>query len=77
MDYGRIYQTRFAVLRKAFARFRENEEYQQFVEENCCWLEDYSLYIAVKHHQQEKSWLEWPQELKNREPQALAESREK
>ena len=77
VDYGKIYQTRFAVLRKAFARFRENEEYQQFVEENCCWLEDYSLYMAVKHHQQEKSWLEWPQELKNREPQALAESREK
>ena len=46
VNYGKIYQTRFQVLRKAFGRFRETEEYQRFAEENGYWLEDYCLYMT-------------------------------
>ena len=35
---------------KAFDRsgIEEKPEYQEFVKENAFWLEDYSLYMAVK-----------------------------
>lgn len=75
VNYGKIYQTRFQVLRKAFGRFRETEEYQRFAEENGYWLEDYCLYMAIKRQQQEKCWNEWPEDLKNRRPEALEAKR--
>ena len=75
VDYGRIYETRFAVLRKAFARFRETEEFLKFEDENAYWLEDYCLYMAVKGSQGQRSWQEWPEELKTRDPEALDRAR--
>ena len=48
IDYEKIYNSRFKVLKKAYERFRGNggtygEEYRKFTEENAFWLEDYSL----------------------------------
>ena len=48
IDYEKIYKTRFQILEKAFSRFGENDEYRAFVSENQFWLEDYSLYMAIK-----------------------------
>lgn len=76
VDYGRVYETRFKVLRKAFDRFQENEEFCRFGEENAFWLDDYCLYMAVKGTQGQRSWLEWPEKLKKREPSALEQARE-
>ena len=76
VDYGRIYETRFPVLRKAFSRFRETEEFRKFGEENVFWLEDYCLYMALKETQGQRSWQEWPEELKTRDPETLAAMRE-
>ena len=75
VDYGRIYETRFDVLRKAFSRFQKTEEFQRFEEENAFWLEDYCLYMAVKGTQDQRSWQEWPEEIKGREPDALEQTR--
>ena len=74
VDYGRIYETRFKVLRKAFSRFQEDEGYRRFGEENAFWLEDYCLYMAVKGSQAQNSWLKWPEALKKRHPEALEQA---
>ncbi len=50
--------------------------YQKFINENAAWLEDYSLYMAIKDSLNGISWIEWPTELKNREKAALTEERE-
>ena len=50
VDYERLYNTRFQVLRKAFENsgIRGNGEFQQFVSENEGWLPDYALFMAIK-----------------------------
>ena len=59
IDYEKIYYARFDILRKAFQRFVPDEEYEKFVEENTFWLEDYSLYMAIKNSLKGISWSEW------------------
>jgi len=63
-DYGKIYESRFAVLRKAFERgwASHQEEVQKFRQENSSWLENYALFMAVKAHFNMVSWTEWPDE---------------
>ena len=48
VDYGKIYESRFAVLEKAKARgyARDYEDVQAFCEENKGWLDSYALYMA-------------------------------
>ena len=83
IDYEKIYKTRFKVLKKAYERFRdrmagwhhEREAYERFISENDFWLDDYSLYMAVKDKNNGVSWNEWDAPLKNREEEALSEAR--
>ena len=50
VDYGRIYELRFPLLRAAFARGREKlaGEIAAFRAENARWLEEYALFMAMK-----------------------------
>ena len=83
IDYEKIYKTRFKVLKKAYERFHdrmagwhhEREAYERFISENAFWLDDYSLYMAVKDKNDGVSWNEWDAPLKNREEEALSEAR--
>ena len=61
VDYGRIYERRFAVLQKAKDRGweRDQAEVAAFQAENCRWLPDYALYMACKRHFGMRSWTEW------------------
>ncbi|HJA13077.1 MAG TPA: 4-alpha-glucanotransferase [Candidatus Mediterraneibacter merdipullorum] len=82
IEYEKIYRSRFKVLRKAYDRFRESGqesggEYQAFVSEQAYWLEDYSLYMAIKDSCNGVSWSEWDEPLKNRDWNALNEARER
>lgn len=76
VDYEKIYFGRFPILRKAFERFMPDEEFAGFCEEHAYWLEDYSLYMAVKDANGGKSWIEWEEGLRNRQPEALEQARE-
>lgn len=71
VDYEKIYRSRFAVLERAYERFRPDQDYEDFKAENSFWLEDYCLYMAVKKQQKDVSWSEWPEELKNRKPEVM------
>ncbi len=78
IDYARIYQLRFPVLRKAYSRSRHKESraYMDYVRNNAFWLEDYSLYMAVKEHFDSHEWLLWDEEIRNREPEAIVRYQE-
>jgi 4-alpha-glucanotransferase len=76
VDYGRLYETRYPLLRQAHARFRlrppvEFEEFRQ----NSPWLEDYSLFMALKDRAGGAPWGEWDEPLRAREPAAMAAAR--
>ena len=78
VDYGKIYENRFTLLRLAYERsnISENLEYLKFVEENASWLDDYALFMAVKKRFEGKSWDQWAEDIKKRWAFALDYYRE-
>ena len=78
VDYERIYNSRFKVLRAAYETFkakdsksREKRKYRSFVRKNSTWLKNYALYMAVKSSFDMVSWTEWPEDIKMREVAAV------
>ena len=71
VDFGRLYQNRLGILRKAFSRFCENAQFQQFLDENVSWLTDFALYMALKDKFGGAPWYQWPNPLKFREASAI------
>ena len=72
-DFGLLYNERFKVLRKAFARFRDEKgAFAKFRAKNDCWLPDFALFMALKEKNQGKPWYEWDEDLKFRKPQAIS-----
>lgn len=73
VEYEKVYLTRFVVLRKAYenSKIAENVQFQNFVRENAFWLEDYSLYMAIKNEYEGKSWIFWDDDIKMRNQQAM------
>ena len=66
----------------AFHKICEEDEHDadcvvfaQFIEEQAFWLDDYALYCALKKEHQQKSWLDWPEAIKNRRKKALDEAK--
>lgn len=79
IDYAAIFHTRFRVLRQAYQRSRHQRkaEYLQFLSENSFWIEDYSLYMAVKFHFDNVKWQLWDEDIRYRKTEALKSYREK
>ena len=78
-DYGRIYDNRFKILRRAFERGGERlaAETAEFRRKNA-WVEKYALYMAVKASFGMVSWMEWPDEaIRTHRPEAVREYGEK
>ncbi len=44
------------------------DNYRQFLETADFWLEDYVRFHVFRHSQQRRSWTEWPQGLRDRDP---------
>ena len=63
VDFGRLYETRYTILRKAFNRGwkRDKGKVNAFAASRT-WLHDHALFMALKDHFDNKSWLEWPDE---------------
>ena len=80
VDYGKLFENRFPLLRKAYARGRETmaEEFAAFRRENERWLDDYALFMAAKDHFSGKPWTEWPDDdLRMHRPEAVRRWAEK
>lgn len=79
VDYEKMYQSRFVILRKAYEKSKigKNQEFQDFVQKNSEWLDDYALYMAVKDGFNGAVWSEWQEDIKLRKPEAMEEYRQK
>ena len=68
IDYEKLYQSRYPLLRKAYQRsnISQNPDYQKFLEENRWWLDDYALFMAVKDRFDGAPWNEWAQDIRLR-----------
>lgn len=78
VDYEKLYRNRYPLLRKAYARsdLAENADFQRFCKETP-WLADHALFMAVKDHFGGAAWSEWDADIRMRDPQAMAQYREK
>jgi 4-alpha-glucanotransferase len=85
VDYATVRELKQVALRRAFARFRDAEwnantpraaSLRNYIEDEAAWLADYALFRALHARHDERSWLEWPEPLRNRDDGALAQARE-
>ena len=74
IDYKLVMMYKNKLFQQAFDRFRNKkwtDEYKQFCLENAYWLDDFALFLALKSHFKGQYWIEWPKDLRDREPHAL------
>ncbi len=74
VDYGRLYNIKFEVLRKAYNIFatQNNTEFEKFCKKEKKWLDDYAIYMTI-NTQTKLSWHDWDKGLSRREKKALTE----
>lgn len=73
VDYGLIYESRYALLKIAYQRFVKNipQEFWDFSWNEGWWLEDYSLFMALKDKYQGAAWNTWEDKYKYRHWDAI------
>ncbi len=78
INYCAVYAIKQAMLHEAYELFKQThpmlsveQSFEAFCSENCYWLDDYALYSALRT-KMGKSWINWPQNLRSRDPEALA-----
>ncbi|HEY9087941.1 MAG TPA: 4-alpha-glucanotransferase [Anaerolineaceae bacterium] len=82
VNYGEVIGWKLTLLDRAFAAFKSErqswlvQEFAAFQEKNAHWLEDYSLFMAIKEANGGVSWDNWDAGLRTRLPNVLQEFRE-
>ena len=77
VDYGKVIDCKYPLLKKSMEAFKVNAEkehkkdFQDFIESNKKWLEDYALFMSLKEHFNQKPWYQWEKPLKMRKETAL------
>jgi 4-alpha-glucanotransferase len=81
VDFNSVIPFKQGLLEKAWTRFTNGERrdlrpaYDEFCTTQETWLEDYALYRAIKTEFGGSHYLEWPEDLVQRKPAALAKAR--
>ncbi len=79
VDYGTLYQQRPVVLQKAADRLlaAPSAEYKAFCAAQSFWLDDFALFMAIKAEQGQAGLCDWPDDLRTRQPEAVAAARQR
>ena len=76
VEYERVIPFKLELLKRVAQRFQlsksdEFQEFQEFCQAQAFWLEDYSLFMALKDANNGASWSAWERAVAKREPEAL------
>lgn len=73
VDYGTMYVSRYALLKKAYGRFKKNtpQDFADFCKKESDWLDEYALFMALKDANGGASWLTWGDDIKRRHVKAM------
>jgi 4-alpha-glucanotransferase len=82
IDFGKLIWYKTSLLRKAYEKFlRMNhnieDECGDFCKQNSYWLEDYSLFMAVKDYHNGIAWSQWSEDIAFRKGDAVKSWKEK
>jgi 4-alpha-glucanotransferase len=80
IDWARTRARRERALRAAFARFRARPRrmrarFEAFAAAERAWLDDWTLYAALKAAHGDGSWVDWPEDVRARRRPALLAAR--
>ena len=75
VDFAAVTAHRTHLLFAAYERnchlLHGHEDFQAFCREHEYWLHDYARFVSLKEENNGASWVDWPNELRLRDPQAL------
>ncbi len=83
VDFGDVESRKLPLLEEAAGNFLDRgahdpklaaqwQEFQEFCRAEENWLADYALYAVLRRVYKTGAWTEWPEELRRREPHAVA-----
>jgi 4-alpha-glucanotransferase len=81
VDFDAVIGFKHRLLDRAWSKFSASpnpelqSDFERFCSEQAHWLDDYSLFRALKAHYRGADFLEWPKELVQRDPPALIRAR--
>ncbi len=76
-DYAAAHAFKYAALRSAFESFRERgsvelrSQLAAFEDAQASWLRDFARFTALHDQYSGASWLDWPDEIRMRQPDAI------
>ena len=79
--FGRVVDWKKGLLTRAWANFQAKRDrvlhdaVEEFSGQRAQWLEDFSLFMALKEAHGGVSWLQWPEPIRLREPAAINDAR--
>ncbi len=71
IDYEKLYNNRYPLLKLAYNRFKPDSSYDSFVNENVNWLDAYALFMALKSAHNGAAWYNWDKQQATRENDAI------
>lgn len=79
VDYGILYENRYALLKEAYARFKKKmpEDFKAFCKKEKGWLDDYAVFMALKDANAGAPWSEWEKGYRFREEEAMKKAGKK
>lgn len=77
VDFPKVVESKTGLLRLAAERFEASlpdPEYERFVRGHAWWLNDYTLYLALRDEFTGKDWADWPEEFRDRNPETMKDA---
>jgi 4-alpha-glucanotransferase len=76
VDFGLLIPWKLSLLERAFRGFQlqpasAREDFNFFSADNAAWLENYSIFMAIKEAQGGSAWTDWPEPLRTRDARAI------
>lgn len=80
VDFGAVVKYKERLLRQAFDRFESGAgaslapNLASFCNDESRWLDDFAMFMAVKHAREMRSWQDWEASIRLREPEAMKQA---
>ncbi len=75
VDFPSVVAYKKTLMAQAYKRLANSallDAFDDFCQAESAWLEDYALFMAIREHEGQTPWYQWPTPIKSRKPSALA-----
>jgi 4-alpha-glucanotransferase len=83
VNFEQVIPWKMAALEAAARQFREGSlerdrrRFEEFCDKNAAWLDDFALFMALKGRDPSRVWTQWEEDIRARDPGAMARWRER